>query len=735
MRTERSVHAQPGFTILEVVIAIAVFAIGMLALASLQGALTRSMADSRVRTVAGNVAEQTIEHAKAFQQLVSGGGVQAFNDIVTATATQVADGIGFTVATNVTNYYYDPDTDSFSTTNSIGAATATFKEVAVTVSWDGSSRSFRGQSEGAELSSADLGTGSVTVTASIPALVTSASAKVADETEQGDQLAPPVSYTPGQNPDIIALSLDDNKFKESLTPEPEVIRDDSKVETTFDVVTYSNVNDSASFLRREEFTVVSCTCEMHGPDSDNPGRRPVIWAGDEYLRGQLVAKPYGVSADNNQSDLCDTCCRDHHDGGTSDDDSTDSGVNVYGPFKGSAEYVDGGDLDGDHKHYTADGDLAGVGDDYLEACRLVRVNGFYRVAQDFRQEDRYVFPADFLDEDSEVALYSDYVTGAVSAYQAATTDGYQSSPPCIGLTGTGCVDTPDMSGAWPASNTDATTGEPISFPSWTTLPFGADDSETEQLRSRGIYIDYLSQDLRAVIACLRGGSASVESCQQGDVVLDQTGSLNYLEVMPFYDVQLTYLNRWGEIPYNTPIDTTNEPVATGNTHSRGVISRNATAASAVVIAKGHRGNLGFTDTPAIDPLYDSYVASAEIEVQSLDADGNGGSTPSSSGIYVSGNLYETVSGNPNIVLTGLNGVSCNQTSADYECFIPDTPSGTPEIQVSGYGKSGKTRYACSVDMSETNYNADGTSAYAVFDASGLSDGGSYDITVQNSSCT
>jgi len=133
MRIQRALRSQSGFSILDAVIGIAVFAIGMLALASLQGALTRSMADSRLRTIAGNLAEETIEHARAFRQLVSGGGVQAFNDIVNATTTTTVDGLTFTVDTVVTNYYYDVDSDSFSTSNSSGAATATFKQMAVTV--------------------------------------------------------------------------------------------------------------------------------------------------------------------------------------------------------------------------------------------------------------------------------------------------------------------------------------------------------------------------------------------------------------------------------------------------------------------------------------------------------------------------------------------------------------------------------------------------------------------------
>ena len=51
-----------GSMLLEVVLAIAVFAFGMLALVQLQGNLTRSSADANTRTVATNIAEEVIEN-------------------------------------------------------------------------------------------------------------------------------------------------------------------------------------------------------------------------------------------------------------------------------------------------------------------------------------------------------------------------------------------------------------------------------------------------------------------------------------------------------------------------------------------------------------------------------------------------------------------------------------------------------------------------------------------------
>ena len=60
---------QRGFTLMEVLIGIAIFAIGMLALASLQGALTRSTAEAKVSTTAVDIAEQIIEGQRGFAQV------------------------------------------------------------------------------------------------------------------------------------------------------------------------------------------------------------------------------------------------------------------------------------------------------------------------------------------------------------------------------------------------------------------------------------------------------------------------------------------------------------------------------------------------------------------------------------------------------------------------------------------------------------------------------------------
>ena len=186
--------------------------------------------------------------------------------------------------------------------------------------------------------------------------------------------------------------------------------------------------------------------------------------------------------------------------------------------------------------------MAGTGQEYLEVCRLVRVDGFFRVVQDFRREDQYVFPADYLDDVNEIETYSGQVTNSTTLYAGVTTSGYPSNPPCIGDNGSGCLAnpslegaTPNMQGAFSSDITlDAVTGNPVSLPSWTVVQEG--DVTEQQLRSRGVYIDYISNDLRTFLStCIVNGEL-VDRCSVGDVEMDKSSSANPLEILPFLKI-------------------------------------------------------------------------------------------------------------------------------------------------------------------------------------------------------
>jgi type IV pilus modification protein PilV len=671
--TNRRKYGNRGFTLIEVLIGILIFALGMMALAKLQGNLARNSGDSNARTVATNIAEEVIEAVRTFGQITSDGSNAAYNDIVDGSETITRAGNQYAVLSEVTDYYYDSASGTFTTTVPDSAGKSDFKQIDLTVTWN-TTQEF--QVDDTHTSTGRLGSGSIRISDVISSITSPSGGKVALGTGASGSYAPPVDYNPGENPDIISIQLGANKFKESTTPLPDVIRADELVETTFDVVTYSQDDFGATFLRREEFRAVSCECTLNAPDSgDQGGLRPTFWEGYEYTEGEFVSKPYGVSADPRQSVYCDICCRDHHDGGAGAEDvGSDPGRSLYNPFFSSGAYHSSGVFDGDHKHFYPDRDgilqlVESDGGTYIEACRMIRKDGFWRIAQNLRQEGLNSFPGDYLDDSTEVSVYSGYVTDSVSAYEAAmgVADLYELDPPDLTR-----PESMDPALLFPASTAEF----PTLFP---TVEGGTE----QQLRTRGIYIDYMSDVLRSRINCLDAGGDGA-ACEVPDVT-------SALEVIPFYDVQLTWLARWNETPSNNPVDVTNEAIADNNEHDRGNATQESGFGDSTINAAVHKGNLGLTGTDPINPWYSDDVGSYDLYAVVVDS----AAPPPLSGVVVTGEIVSAVSGvKASDVEIEASGSLCDRTLTGYECANL-LGVVNPRLTVRNYFKMMRTLVACS----------------------------------------
>jgi len=685
-RTWKRIHR--GYTLLEVLIGIVIFALGIMALAQLQGNLSKSSADANARSVATNVAEETIERARTFSQITAGVGVTAFNDIVNKTDTTERGGINYTVEQVVTDYYYNPADGTFGPKPAGSAAAhADMKKLQVTVSW-GTGQQFQIDQTQPNVS---LGSGSIALTDLISSITSPSGGKVVLNGTTNEPYGPPVDYNPGQNPDIVSIQLGANRFKESTTPLPVVFNANERVETKFDVVTYSQNDEGATFLRREEFLAVSCECKLRFPTDATGGLRPTLWNGNDYTEGEFVSKPYGESvrdnATNFQSQYCSVCCRDHHDGGTGlKDDASDPGRSKYDPFRNDSGYMTADDgpaaLIGDHKHYG----LGGVGlansdgATYYEACRLIRKDGFFRVAQDLRQEGLNSFPASYLDDDNEVATYSAYVTGAVSDFEDHVGNGYENSPPTL-------LKPTDMSPA-------------VNFPGNSTgnRTVMSSANYIQQLRDRGVYIDYMTDELRDIINCLDLGGTGPNCGAEG--------VNSALEVIPFFDVQLTWLGRWNENPVNYPISVSNdEAIKTGNTHDRGRARLTSGSGNSDVTFKIHGGNLGLTGSDPIDPYYSSKLRQY-ILYMLADVDAP---QPVISGYRVNGSITSLVGGvkASDVEIAATNGAQCNRTLTGFECIVPPSAS-NPRLTVKNYFKLNKDLVACSAVLIVNGNSHSGT---------------------------
>ena len=679
MKWNSYTRSNRGFSLVEVMIGILVFALGMMALAKLQGNLARNSGDSNARTVASNIAEEVIESSRNFAQITSDGTNLAYNDIVDRTLSITRSGTTFTVATDVTDYYYNSAQGDFGTTVPAGVAKSDFKKIEMTVTWNPVGSGLEFQIDENTQTTGQLGTGSIQLTDLISSIPTIASGKVALGSTGNGAYSPPVNYNPGANPDIISIQLAANKFKESTTPLPDVVRTDELVETTFDVVTYSQDNSGATFLRREEFRAVSCECTLRtANNSAEGGLRPTLWEGYDYTEGEFVSKPYGEGANNQQSEYCDICCRDHHDGGSGEyDDVNDPGRSKFNAFRATSDYHSGGALAGDHKHYNRgnDGDLVladADGDIYVEACRMIRKDGFWRIAQDLRQEGLNSFPGDYLDEEAEVDVYSGYVTDAVTDFENSigATNGYELNPPLMPKPG-------EMTPAliFPAST----------YENPTAFPTESGDTE-QQLRARGVYVDYLSDTLRTRINCLDAGGSGADC--------EVPGVTTALEILPFYDVQLTWLARWNETPNNNPVDVTNQAIADGNSHTRGLATLEAGFGYSTISSAVHKGNLGLTGTDPIDPWYSYDEESYDLFALAVDYS----SPPPLSGDTVSGDITSSVNGlKAADVEIDASEAQCDRTNTGYECVI-HLGANNPMIKVYNYYKSNKMLVACAAGL-------------------------------------
>jgi hypothetical protein len=199
----------------------------------------------------------------------------------------------------------------------------------------------------------------------------------------------------------------------------------------------------------------------------------------------------------------------------------------------------------------------------------------------------------------------------------------------------------------------------------------------------------MSDVLRTRINCLDLGGEG-EACDTPEVA-------SALEIIPFYDVQLTWLARWNESPTNYPIDVSNEAISDHNAHSRGLAVLEGGTGPSVVSSTIHRGNLGLTGTDPIDIRfapetrnYSLYV-SAETEA----------APPPLTGIIISGSIASSVGGvKAADVEIDATGAVCDRTLTGFECNLIDGDA-NPRLRIYNYGKGAQIILGCS-DVLETH---------------------------------
>lgn len=369
-------HASGGFTLLEVLIAVVVLATGLLALTALQGALIRSSADAKARSQVAAYLAGEMDRIRAGAPVAPRDSTTAAaNDPITLAAAAGALG-SLSQSASVAQYVAVGGVFSLQDPPINPGDRAYFNRVTLTATWTDAVGSAR----------------SLSLLTDISPLSLSASKVLVDRIPPDDLGLRPIvrresPLTEGMIP--IATGGSDGEATAATNPKPRLSSGDSGTylsDTRFDILTYSRDQFTpegfARFNKRIETAVVGCTCQnnLDGFPTTGPNAavntflrarafRPAIWTGTAYATPAIASSgvtssPVAIS----QSELCDVCCRDHKD------PASESGPR-YSPWPGQ---------DPLHYSYDASGtlQLSGSGQQFVEACRFVRVGGSFRVVPD-----------------------------------------------------------------------------------------------------------------------------------------------------------------------------------------------------------------------------------------------------------------------------------------------------------------------------------------------------------------
>lgn len=683
-RIYRTPTFHSGFSLIEVMIAVVVLATGLLALAALQGSLARASGEAKVRGRVAALLSTRMEQLRANQYI---GAATLAND---SCATDLGAGVDWVPPSFCTEAGLGAITASqqVSTWSSaVGATTFTqgrvpdvgepeFKRVTLTATWiDASNETHR-----------------LAMTSELSALALR------------DALLPPPpgAGTPtGQalvrtdspvTAGVVPIAIGSGNATAASNPRPQVLsdRNQSVVGTKFEVITYQGLTGAAVIQRRIETQVIKCTCKYGAGGSNLPeiyrkAEWPAIWTGERYdvyapspvadAPGKAAAS--GVVTAVSQSDLCQECCRDHHDtaGGT---------VPKFDPER----VITAGQA---HAHYSTNnqGDLVvapnTTNSQYDEACRVIRVDGFWRTAADLYSRHMGLLATEIVD--GKPAKTGVPIIDAASAYQVFVKDyltGY------TGLVATAPANA-DFLFAQPARQLDEPASIDIKRPS---------PADERYLHGRGLYVDYLEKAARDKIKSAR------TKCPVGTAITECM-----LPYLPFTTINITELGFWEPQKLDATISNVIS-VATGSalifdplkpirgrTNALASATNGDVAFSAIQIG---RSNAGVAVTPGVDTDDEAFATDRQQFVVTALATPQDGDTFF---VRLTGSDLVRVSNtdtldDPSVVwglvLTGgsrncdatvkLNNPGQDFNPSDYVCNTDGTLGGAGSVLVGNYNK-------------------------------------------------
>ncbi len=484
-----------GFSLLEVLVAVVLLAIGLLALAALQGALARSAAEAkgRARVLALVTSELDALRATPFADIASlDGPIDARNAACGAPANEVEHAA------------CDSGLRGLVLHRTIDASTHVLKTARVSAEWTAPT----GDTRTLELRTVlgELALEPNRLHASTPAPLHPRVRRAAN--------------APVEHADMLPVSIGEGRATAATSPSIDPLGN-----TRFDVLTYTEDGTGARIDNRIEMRVVKCECRYGagGPQLGvlhRAARWPAIWTGLRYAvhtpadNAQAPGERYaaGPNPDVKQSPHCRECCRDRHDA---------PGPSLHPKF-------DVASTDPVYRKYALDevGALVPVEDTasgaYVDSCRLVRIDGWWRTAADLQARHFALLQTETVDGVPAASPRPDRAAGQRYAnflrdYLAQYAEG-----------------TPE--------NAHVLHDEPargLNAPDRIALPAPA-SNDRRHLHARALYVDHLEPQARAVLDAAIQARRAQGACAPGGAILADC----VLPFLPFVTLDLTDLARW-----------------------------------------------------------------------------------------------------------------------------------------------------------------------------------------------
>lgn len=641
-----------GFTLIEVLVAVVVLATGLLALTALQTALMRNSADAKTTSQVAVFAQGLLERARVSDFTAVNAPLATVAELTAA--AQAAGVSALTETTTVThvvgagNTFLRPGDAGYPAALAAAASqpnSAQFKEVNIRLSWTDATGAARNFSMSTVISP-------LSVRFSDPLVLRPLTGTVA-----GPIVRRPLSATVSDG--MIPIALGDGSETAATNPRPELVgkKQDTWVhDTRFEVLTYAAGSDGgvdiAEIQKRVETAVIGCHCRnstagypsgVVGSFLQAAAYRPTYWDGKKYVEPEKAAYAVtsGPKPSTVQSAICDVCCRDHRD-----------------PVGTSGAKFDPRRSVHDHFRINAQGEFvaAGSGEDYIEACRVIRVNGMWRVAADMFNEHFNLLEtanaaASPLPSSTGVTNYENFVKGYIDArYTTGSEVSYNNQ--------------------LPSSTLDALVlFNSLNDPAEITVDTG---TVPKWLHARGLYIDYLEQPAVDHLQKVKSecSPANMSTC--------------VLRALPFTTINLTEIAFWRSS--NTQVITVTNADFGGSLSQTDPVKGKVTlgtAANPGVTAQAQStigaSNSGLAIFQRVDPA----DAAATLEDAQDFRVAGGASPPSSDGgsffVNLLGPVVDTLSAaNPasiGFTLPPLSLRSCNPNAGNFSAYTCWTTTG------------------------------------------------------------